>query len=60
MSNRNRPGRDARQNLRDGLDLADAIKRGDAERAKKLADEIQRRERERIARVSLARAAGKK
>lgn len=60
MNSRNRPGRDARNALKEGLNLAEAVTRGDTERARQLAAQIQLRERERIARASLARVVGQR
>jgi hypothetical protein len=52
MSDRNRPSKDVRDQLRDGQALAEAVRRNELDRAKQIAADLQRREADRLNRAS--------
>jgi hypothetical protein len=51
-TSRNRPSKDVRDQLRDGQALAEAVRRNELDRAKQIAADLQRREADRLNRVS--------
>lgn len=52
MSERNRPSKDVRDQLRDGQALAEAVRSNELDRAKQIAADLQRREADRLSRAS--------